>query len=146
MVLSLLKRVTPVRDPCYSSPVVAEAFTTITGRCAQRTTSSVTLPNKWAFSQERSCVPRPNQVAAQSLQDLQDVCGAGPVGHDYFRLHPKLASPHGISSGGERLQSLSIRGVFPAFEARQIYQAGDAIPLVLDGATVATVPVGELLP
>lgn len=34
----------------------------------------------------------------------------------------------------------------PAYSSFQIYQPGDAVPLVLDGATVATIPVDELLP
>lgn len=34
----------------------------------------------------------------------------------------------------------------PAYASFQIYQPGDAVPLVLDGNTVATVPVDELLP
>jgi len=34
----------------------------------------------------------------------------------------------------------------PAFQSFQIYQPGDDLPLVLDGAMVGTVPVAELLP
>jgi Uma2 family endonuclease len=34
----------------------------------------------------------------------------------------------------------------PAYGAFQSYQPGDAIPLVLDGNTVATIPVADLLP
>jgi Uma2 family endonuclease len=34
----------------------------------------------------------------------------------------------------------------PAYGSFQVYQPGDAVPLVLDGATVATIPVAELLP
>jgi Uma2 family endonuclease len=34
----------------------------------------------------------------------------------------------------------------PAYSSFQIYQPGDAVPLVLDGATVGTVPADELLP
>jgi Uma2 family endonuclease len=34
----------------------------------------------------------------------------------------------------------------PAYAARRDYRPGDAVPLVLDGATVATLPVNELLP
>jgi Uma2 family endonuclease len=34
----------------------------------------------------------------------------------------------------------------PAYGALQTYHAGDAVPLVLDGNTVATVPAAELLP
>lgn len=34
----------------------------------------------------------------------------------------------------------------PAYAARTDYKPGDAVPLVLDGATVAAVPVAELLP
>jgi Uma2 family endonuclease len=34
----------------------------------------------------------------------------------------------------------------PAYASFQIYQPGDAVPLVLDGTTVGTVPANELLP
>jgi Uma2 family endonuclease len=34
----------------------------------------------------------------------------------------------------------------PAYAADQNYLAGDSIPLVLDGTTVATIPVADLLP
>jgi Uma2 family endonuclease len=34
----------------------------------------------------------------------------------------------------------------PAYGSFQTYQPGDAIPLVLDGTTVATIPVADLLP
>ncbi|MHB1422191.1 MAG: Uma2 family endonuclease [Gemmataceae bacterium] len=34
----------------------------------------------------------------------------------------------------------------PAYAAFQLYQPGDTVPLVLDGVTVGTVPVDELLP
>ena len=34
----------------------------------------------------------------------------------------------------------------PAYGAFQTYQPGDAVPLVLDGNTVGTVPVADLLP
>lgn len=34
----------------------------------------------------------------------------------------------------------------PAYSSFQIYQPGDAVPLVFDGCTVGTVPVDELLP
>jgi Uma2 family endonuclease len=34
----------------------------------------------------------------------------------------------------------------PAYSSFQIYQPGDPVPLALDGATVATIPVDELLP
>ena len=34
----------------------------------------------------------------------------------------------------------------PVYSARRDYRPGDAVPLVLDGATVATLPVAELLP
>jgi Uma2 family endonuclease len=34
----------------------------------------------------------------------------------------------------------------PAYSAFQLYQPGDAVPLILDGATVTTVPADELLP
>jgi Uma2 family endonuclease len=34
----------------------------------------------------------------------------------------------------------------PAYGSFQTYQPGDAVPLVLDGATVGTVPADELLP
>ncbi|HEX3149540.1 MAG TPA: Uma2 family endonuclease [Gemmataceae bacterium] len=34
----------------------------------------------------------------------------------------------------------------PAYGAFQTYQPGDAVPLVLDGVTVATVPASDLLP
>ena len=34
----------------------------------------------------------------------------------------------------------------PAYGAFQTFQPGDAVPLVLDGATVASVPVADLLP
>ncbi len=34
----------------------------------------------------------------------------------------------------------------PAYGSYQVYQPGDAVPLVLDGATVATIPVADLLP
>jgi Uma2 family endonuclease len=34
----------------------------------------------------------------------------------------------------------------PSYSSFQMYQAGDAIPLILDGATVATIPVADLLP
>ncbi len=34
----------------------------------------------------------------------------------------------------------------PAYGSFQQYQIGDAIPLVLDGATVSTIPVADLLP
>jgi Uma2 family endonuclease len=34
----------------------------------------------------------------------------------------------------------------PAYGSFQVYQPGDAVPLVLDGATVATIPVADLLP
>ncbi|HYT94555.1 MAG TPA: Uma2 family endonuclease [Gemmataceae bacterium] len=34
----------------------------------------------------------------------------------------------------------------PAYGSFQTYQPGDAIPLVLDGATVGTLPVADLLP
>jgi Uma2 family endonuclease len=34
----------------------------------------------------------------------------------------------------------------PVYSSFQIYQPGDAVPLVLDGATVGTVPADELLP
>jgi Uma2 family endonuclease len=34
----------------------------------------------------------------------------------------------------------------PAYSSFQVYQPGDAIPLVLDGTTVGTVPAAELLP
>lgn len=34
----------------------------------------------------------------------------------------------------------------PAYGAFQTYQPGDAVPLVLDGATVGSVPAAELLP
>jgi Uma2 family endonuclease len=34
----------------------------------------------------------------------------------------------------------------PAYNALQVYQPGDAVPLVLDGNVVGTVPVVELLP
>jgi Uma2 family endonuclease len=37
-------------------------------------------------------------------------------------------------------------GAAPAYAAVQNYAAGDAVPLVLDGITVASVPVAELLP
>jgi Uma2 family endonuclease len=34
----------------------------------------------------------------------------------------------------------------PAYSSFQIYQPGDAVPLVLDGALVGTIPADELLP
>jgi Uma2 family endonuclease len=34
----------------------------------------------------------------------------------------------------------------PAYGSFQMYQAGDTIPLVLGGTTVATIPVADLLP
>ncbi len=34
----------------------------------------------------------------------------------------------------------------PAYGSFQVYQPGDAIPLVLDGAVAATIPVADLLP
>ena len=34
----------------------------------------------------------------------------------------------------------------PAYGAFQTYQPGDAVPLVLDGATVGSVPAADLLP
>ena len=34
----------------------------------------------------------------------------------------------------------------PAYQSFQTYQPGDAVPLVLDGITVGTVPAAELLP
>ncbi len=34
----------------------------------------------------------------------------------------------------------------PAYGSFQVYQPGDAIPLVLDGVTVGTIPVADLLP
>src|SRR5262249_7260862 len=34
----------------------------------------------------------------------------------------------------------------PAYGSFQTYQPGDAVPLVLDGNTVGTIPVAELLP
>jgi Uma2 family endonuclease len=34
----------------------------------------------------------------------------------------------------------------PAYNAFQIYQPGDTVPLVLDGNTVATIPADDLLP
>jgi hypothetical protein len=34
----------------------------------------------------------------------------------------------------------------PAYGSFQVYQPGDAVPLVLGGATVATIPVADLLP
>ncbi len=34
----------------------------------------------------------------------------------------------------------------PTYQTCQTYQPGDAVPLVLDGTTVATVPVTALLP
>ena len=34
----------------------------------------------------------------------------------------------------------------PAYGAFQIFQPGDAIPVVLDGNTTGTVPVADLLP
>src|SRR5262249_11162517 len=34
----------------------------------------------------------------------------------------------------------------PAYSTFQLYQPGDAVPLILDGNTVATVPADELLP
>jgi len=34
----------------------------------------------------------------------------------------------------------------PAYASFQLYQPGDAVPLVLDGNTVGTIPVDELLP
>jgi Uma2 family endonuclease len=34
----------------------------------------------------------------------------------------------------------------PAYGSFQVYQPGDAIPLVLDGATVGSIPVADLLP
>jgi Uma2 family endonuclease len=34
----------------------------------------------------------------------------------------------------------------PAYSSFQIYQPGDAVPVVLDGATIGTVPVDDLLP
>jgi Uma2 family endonuclease len=34
----------------------------------------------------------------------------------------------------------------PSFGAFQVYQPGDNIPIVLDGATAATLPVADLLP
>ena len=34
----------------------------------------------------------------------------------------------------------------PAYGAFQTYQPGDTVPLVLDGATVASVPAADLLP
>ncbi len=34
----------------------------------------------------------------------------------------------------------------PAYASFQLYQPGDAVPLVLDGSTVGTVPADELLP
>jgi hypothetical protein len=34
----------------------------------------------------------------------------------------------------------------PAYQSFQTYQPGDSIPLVLDGATVASIPVTDLLP
>lgn len=37
-------------------------------------------------------------------------------------------------------------GESPAYATVQNYAAGDAIPLVLDGATVATIPAADLLP
>jgi Uma2 family endonuclease len=33
----------------------------------------------------------------------------------------------------------------PGYAQRQDYQLGDAVPLVLDGATVVTISVGDLL-
>lgn len=37
-------------------------------------------------------------------------------------------------------------GESPTYATVQNYAAGDAVPLVLDGATVATIPVADLLP
>jgi hypothetical protein len=34
----------------------------------------------------------------------------------------------------------------PSYGAFQMYQSGDALPVVLDGVTVATIPVADLLP
>jgi Uma2 family endonuclease len=34
----------------------------------------------------------------------------------------------------------------PAYSSFQVYQPGDAVPLVLDGGTIGTVPADELLP
>jgi hypothetical protein len=34
----------------------------------------------------------------------------------------------------------------PAYGSFQVYQPGDAIPLVLDGVAVGTIPVADLLP
>jgi Uma2 family endonuclease len=34
----------------------------------------------------------------------------------------------------------------PAYGSFQVYQPGDAVPVVLDGSTVATAPVSDLLP
>jgi Uma2 family endonuclease len=34
----------------------------------------------------------------------------------------------------------------PSYASFQLYQLGDAVPLVLDGNTVATIPADELLP
>ncbi len=40
----------------------------------------------------------------------------------------------------------SSSAAIPAYQSFQTYQPGDDLPLVLDGATVGTVPVAELLP
>jgi len=34
----------------------------------------------------------------------------------------------------------------PAYQSFQTYQAGDSIPLILDGTTVSSIPVADLLP
>jgi hypothetical protein len=34
----------------------------------------------------------------------------------------------------------------PAYGSSQIYQPGDAVPLILDGLTVGSIPATDLLP